>query len=155
MGLYHEVVLRRTYDNQSCSVARSLEVVGERWTLLVVRDALTGVSRFSEFRRRLGVAASVLSVRLDRLVEMGVLERVPYQRHPTRYEYRLTCRGEELAPVVFCLMRWGDRHLAGDAVPPLTSSHTGCGGQVEARLVCGECAVQVAHDEITMRYNHD
>src|SRR5918999_5416953 len=101
-------MLRRTYDRELCTVARSLEVIGERWTLLIVRDALTGLSRFDQFRRRLGIAANVLSVRLDGLVGAGVLERGAYPTHPPRYEYRLTPMGRELAVVVVALLQWGN-----------------------------------------------
>jgi DNA-binding HxlR family transcriptional regulator len=143
-----KVVLRRTYDNQVCSVARTLELVGERWTLLIVRDALMGVSRFGEFRRRLGVTASVLAGRLDRLAAAGVVERVPYQSRPTRYEYHLTSKGQELMSVVLSLMQWGDRHLTDEHGPPRTVRHRDCGGVVETRLRCRGCAAEPAPGEI-------
>jgi DNA-binding HxlR family transcriptional regulator len=132
-------------------VARTLEVVGERWTLLIVRDALTGVSRFDHFRRRLGVAASVLKVRLDRLVAAGVLERSPYQRRPFRYDYRLTAKGRELALVILSLMSWGDRHLVGDEGPPKTARHDGCGGRVTLQLTCLGCHTPVTPDDVVTR----
>lgn len=141
-------MLARTYDTQSCSVAWTLEVVGERWTLLIVRDAMLGVSRFGDFRHRLGVAASVLAVRLNRLASAGVIERVPYQQRPVRYEYRLTPKGRELGLVVLALMRWGDRYLAGEAGPPRTAHHAGCEGRVEPRLMCRACAREVVPDEV-------
>src|SRR5215468_3229342 len=99
-------MLRRTYDDQICSIARALEVIGERWTLLIVRDALLGRSRFDDFQHSLGLARNVLTDRLNRLVEAGVLERVPYQQHPPRHEYRLTPMGHELAVPVIGLMHW-------------------------------------------------
>jgi DNA-binding HxlR family transcriptional regulator len=145
-------MLRRTYDNQDCSVARTLEVVGERWTLLIVRDALMGICRFDEFRRRLGIAASVLSVRLDMLLAAGIIERLPYHSRPVRYEYHLTAKGHELAVIVFSLMRWGDRHLAGESGPPVTTHHSGCGGEVASRLVCEDCAAELTTDEIDISY---
>jgi DNA-binding HxlR family transcriptional regulator len=102
-----------TVDDQSCSIARSLCVLGERWTLLILRDALLGATRFAEFREELGVAPDVLSDRLATLVEYGVFEREPY-REPgarTRYAYRLTPAGNELAIVLGALQQWGDEHL--------------------------------------------
>lgn len=144
-------MLRSTYDNQRCAVAWSLEVVGERWTLLIVRDALLGATRFGEFRARLGITASVLAARLDRLVTAGVLERVPYHSQPTRYEYRLTASGKELALVVLSLMSWGDRHFTGHRVPPKAAFHDGCGGRVQPRLQCCLCHVEVPPDQIVIR----
>jgi DNA-binding HxlR family transcriptional regulator len=145
-------MLRRTYENERCTVARTLEVIGERWTLLIVRDALTGLSRFDQFRRRLGIAANVLSVRLDGLVGAGVLERVAYHAHPPRYEYRLTPMGQELAVVVVGLMQWGNKYLAGEAGPPLSCHHDGCGGAVEAALTCRGCGADLNNDKVGISY---
>lgn len=132
-------MLGRTYDDQVCSIARSLEVLGERWTLLIVRDALLGLRRFEEFHDSLGVARNVLTDRLGRLVEAGVLERVPYQQRPPRYEYQLTPMGRDLAVPVIALMHWGDRYLAGPAGPPRLTQHRDCGGAVAATLTCTAC----------------
>jgi DNA-binding HxlR family transcriptional regulator len=133
-------MLKRTYDDQVCSLARTLEVVGERWTLLIIRDTLTtGASRFDDFLERLDIARNVLTDRLRGLVEHGVLERARYQERPERFEYRLTAKGMELATPVVALMTWGDRHLAGPEGPPRVIEHPGCGGRVSARLVCEEC----------------
>ncbi len=137
-------MLGRTYDDQVCSIARALEVLGERWTLLIVRDALLGLRRFDDFRRSLGVARNVLTERLGRLVDTGILERVPYQDRPTRYEYQLTAIGRELAVPVIGLMHWGDRHLAGRAGPPRLTKHHACGGTVSATLTCTECGQMIA-----------
>src|SRR5688572_5843873 len=104
-------MLQRTYPDQVCSLARALEVLGERWTLLIVRDALLGVTRFDDLLRGLGVARNILTDRLRRLVDAGVLERVEYQQRPPRSEYRLTPVGRELGVAVVALMHWGDRHL--------------------------------------------
>ena len=103
-------MLHNTYEGQRCSVARALEIVGERWTILIVRDAFLGVRRFDEFQRSLGVARNVLNTRLQRLVEAGVLERRRYQERPERFEYVLTDAGRELRPVVEALRDWGARH---------------------------------------------
>src|SRR5919197_5982231 len=126
-------MLGRTYD-QVCSVARTLEVVGERWTILILRDALIGVRRFDQFLNRLGIARNVLTDRLNRLVDNGILERVAYQERPLRHEYHLTRKGRELTPVIVTLMEWGDRYLAGDDGPPVTIEHRDCGGHVVSQL---------------------
>ena len=141
-------MLGRTYDDQVCSVARALEVLGERWTLLIVRDAMLGLRRFDDLQRSLGVARNVLTDRLGRLVDAGILERVPYQEHPARYEYRLTAMGRELGVPVISLMHWGDRHLAGPAGPPRLTRHHDCGGDVALAFVCTTCGARVAPAEV-------
>lgn len=143
-------VLNRTYDNQVCSVARALEVVGERWTLLIVRDALLGIRRFDDFQRGLGVARNVLANRLERLVEAGILERTLYQEHPPRHEYRLTERGRDLQPVIFSLMRWGDKYAAPDG-PPLMMLHRGCGGELDNHRICNKCGQALEPRDIETR----
>src|SRR5215211_2630900 len=105
-------MLRRIYDNQICSIARTLEVVGERWTLLIVRDAFLGLRRFDQFQESLGIARNVLSDRLNRLVEAGIFERVRYSERPERFEYRLTAKGRELDVALTALRQWGDKHLS-------------------------------------------
>ncbi len=140
---YHRGMLARTYPDQICSVARALEVVGERWTLLIVRDALLGLTRFDDLLRSVGVARNILADRLRRLVEAGVLERVAYQQRPPRSEYRLTPMGRELGVAVVALMHWGDRHLADAAGPPRLTHHRGCGGSLEVQLHCRRCGEAV------------
>ena len=105
-------MLKRDYEGQVCSIARSLELVGDRWTLLIVRDLILGLSRFDEFLDSLGVASNVLTDRLNRLVDEEIAERVPYSDRPERFEYRLTTKGRELGPVLLALMQWGDRHIS-------------------------------------------
>jgi DNA-binding HxlR family transcriptional regulator len=105
-------VLPNDYEGQNCSIARALEVVGERWTLLIIRDALLGLCRFDQFQESLGVARSVLTYRLNRLVEEGILARVRYSERPERYEYRLTTKGRDLAVALAGLRQWGDRYLS-------------------------------------------
>jgi len=131
-------VLNRTYENQICSIARALEVVGERWTLLILRDAFLGVRRFDDFHTSLGIARNVLADRLHLLVDHGVLERVRYHQHPERFEYHLTPAGRELLTVLVALMRWGDRHRAEHG-PPRVAEHAGCGGEVVEQLACTRC----------------
>jgi DNA-binding HxlR family transcriptional regulator len=137
-------MLGRTYDDQVCSIARTLEVLGERWTLLVVRDSLLGLRRFDDFQHSLGVARNVLTERLKRLVDAGVLERVPYQQRPQRFEYQLTAIGRELAVPLVALMHWGDRHLAGPDGPPRLTRHHDCGGALHTTLTCAACGQSVS-----------
>jgi DNA-binding HxlR family transcriptional regulator len=132
-------VLHNTYDGQDCSVARALEVIGERWTILILRDAFLGVRRFDDFQRSLGIARNVLNTRLQRLVDAGLLERRRYQVRPERHEYRLTTMGLDLWPSILALMQWGDRHLSGPDGPPLRVEHRDCGGLVDDRRTCERC----------------
>ena len=142
-------MLGRTYDGQVCSLARALEVVGERWTLLIVRDALLGLSRFEEFSDSLGVARNVLADRLARLVDAGVLERVRYQRRPDRFDYRLTAMGEGLALPVLALTQWGDAYLVGPHGPPRLAKHADCGGEARVGLTCRHCG-RAVHENIEL-----
>jgi DNA-binding HxlR family transcriptional regulator len=135
-------VLPRTYDNQVCSIARTLEAIGDRWTMLVIRDAFLGVRRFEDFQRDLGVARNVLTDRLARLVDDGILERHRYQERPERFEYQLTEKGVDLWPVLVSLMKWGDRHAAPDG-PPTLILHRDCGGEVDERFRCTACGADV------------
>jgi len=105
-------MLRRDYDGQDCSIARALEVVGERWTLLIIRDVFSGRRRFDELQESLGIARNVLTNRLNRLVDEGILERVRYSERPQRFEYRLTAKGRELYVALTALRQWGDKHLS-------------------------------------------
>lgn len=130
------MVLPRDYQGQRCSIARTLEVVGERWSLLVVRDAFFGVRRFTDFARHLGIPRAVLTERLDRLVEEGVLERVPGPGRRT--EYALTPKGVELWPVLRAMAAWGDEHYS-PAGPRRVSTHAGCGGAVGSSGACARC----------------
>ncbi|MEU5726437.1 helix-turn-helix domain-containing protein [Micromonospora sp. NPDC047738] len=145
----------RIYADQTCSIARSLDVVGERWSLLIVREALVGATRFDVFLRNLGIARNVLADRLGTLVDGGVLQRVPYQERPLRHEYHLTDRGRELVPVILALMQWGDRHFAGPAGAPRIAEHDGCGGAAQAVMHCVECDRPLTPAEVTTRPNPD
>ncbi len=143
-------MLGNTYDNQTCSIARTLELIGERWTILIIRDAFLGVRRFDEFQRSLGVARNVLQGRLERLVENGILERVRYQERPERFEYRLTEKGLDLWPVVVSLLSWGDRHAAPEG-PPVLLEHRGCGGRVNDRRICETCGALLGPRDVKAR----
>ena len=146
-------MLRRTYENQDCSIARALETIGERWTLLILRDAFLGTRRFDDFQKSLGIARNVLTVRLKTLTDQGLLERRRYQERPERYEYRLTEKGVDLWPVLFTLMRFGDKHAAdGDEIlPPTLVEHRACGTQIDDHMCCPKCAVQVGPHEVVAK----
>src|SRR6201995_2265255 len=128
-------MLGRTYEGQNCSVAKTLELVGERWTVLILREIFFQRRRFDEMADSLGIARNVLTARLGRLVEEGVLERVAYQERPERFEYRLTEKGLELWPVIVGLVRWGDEHYPEEAGPPRLLEHRDCGGAVTVHLM--------------------
>jgi DNA-binding HxlR family transcriptional regulator len=140
-------MLPRTYDNQVCSIARALEMVGDRWTMLVIREAFMGTRRFDDFQRKLGCARNVLTDRLNRLVDVGVLKRKPYQARPPRYEYRLTRKGVELWPAMMTLKNWGDKHLAPDG-PPVLILHNDCGGEIDERLHCSKCGAELGPTDV-------
>jgi DNA-binding HxlR family transcriptional regulator len=142
-------VLPRTYEGQNCSIARTLEIVGERWTLLVVRDVLRGSHRFEDFRTSLGIAHNVLSDRLARLTEAGVLERRQYQTRPDRFEYHITERGLDLWPIVMSLLLYGDRYHAPDG-PPLLTTHHGCGGRLTPRFTCDSCGASLGPADVDL-----
>jgi DNA-binding HxlR family transcriptional regulator len=144
-------VLGRTYDDQICSLARTLEVVGERWTLLIVRDALHGIARFEDFQASLDIARNTLTDRLGLLVDYGVFDRVLYQERPERHEYRLTRRGRDLVTAIVALIEWGDTHRPDPDGPPRRIEHAGCGGRVVARLYCTRCKELTRPDQIVSR----
>jgi DNA-binding HxlR family transcriptional regulator len=141
-------MLPRTYEEQNCSVARALEVLGDRWTLLVIRDAFLGVRRFDDFQRGLGVARNVLSDRLQRLVDEGLLERHRYHERPQRFEYRLSQKGIDLWPAIVTLMKWGDRYYAPPGGPPRVVRHRVCGGEVTDHLTCSICGTPLTAREV-------
>jgi DNA-binding HxlR family transcriptional regulator len=143
-------MLGNTYESQVCSIARSLEMIGERWTLLIIRDAFLGIRRFDDFQRSLGVARNVLQGRLERLVDGGILERVRYQERPERFEYRLTEMGLDLWPVVVSLLNWGDKHLSPDG-PAMILEHRGCGGHVNDRRICDACGALLGPRDVKAR----
>ncbi len=136
-------------DQQVCSVARALSVVGERWTLLILRDAFLGTRRFDQFQANLGITRHRLSERLGKLVEQDVLVKVPYHERPLRHEYRLTRKGLALYPVLMSLGKWGDDWMAGEEGPPLEYVHAGCGQQTKPTLNCSECGEMLRPQEVT------
>jgi DNA-binding HxlR family transcriptional regulator len=140
------MMLNRDYPTQYCSVASTLEIIGERWTILILRDVFVGIRRFEELQRHLGVARNILQARLERLVEHGVLVKRPYQERPVRQEYRLTEKGADLWPVLVSLLQWGDRYaIAGER--PMILQHRGCGGELNDRRRCTGCGADVTVTE--------
>jgi DNA-binding HxlR family transcriptional regulator len=129
-------MLKREYEGQDCSIARALELVGDRWTLLIVRDLVLGVSRFDAFLDSLGVASNVLTDRLNRLVDERIVERVRYSERPERFEYRLTPKGRELGLVLLALMQWGDRHVSEK--PPRIARRRSDRSRVSVALVAAD-----------------
>ena len=122
-----------------CSIVRPLSLLGDRWTLVILRQAFAGIRRFEDFQSTLGISRSRLADRLERLVEHGILVRRPYKDNRTRHEYRLTERGHDLYPVLMALRDWGDRHMADDG-PPVRYLHDDCGGEAHVSLQCDRCA---------------
>jgi DNA-binding HxlR family transcriptional regulator len=128
----------------NCSIAKTLDVVGEWWTPLILRDAFRGKRRFDEFHESLGMARSVLTARLKKLTDQGVLERTRYSEHPPRYEYRLTEKGRALFPVIVALIQWGDEWAAGPDGPPVVFRHDACGHVTQPALTCPHCRGEVS-----------
>lgn len=144
------MALGKDYDGQDCALARALELVGERWTMLVLRDAFYGVRRYSDFAEHLGAPRAVLAERLQALVDAGVLEKVRYQDAPVRYEYVLTEAGQELWPAVNALAWWGSRHRAA-GVSRRGFYHVGCGGRLDVTSTCPKCGHAVAAADVEAR----
>ncbi|MFD2083393.1 DNA-binding transcriptional regulator, HxlR family [Actinopolymorpha cephalotaxi] len=144
------MALGKDYQGQDCSLARALELVGERWTMLVLRDAFYGVRRFSDFADHLGIPRAVLTERLQALVDAGVLARQRYQESPPRDEYVLTEVGEELWPALYALSRWGERH-ATTGKPRRVFRHAGCGRRLDLTGACPACGHFVPAREVETR----
>ena len=126
-------------DQQDCSVAQALSVVGDRWTMLILKEAFMRVRRFDDFQERTGAPRPVLAERLKALVDDGVLEKRLYSERPDRFEYRLTEKGRDLWPVLISLLRWGDRWMTGRQGPPVEVRHRTCGHAIHPELACPEC----------------
>lgn len=132
--------MRKTsFAEMNCSVAQALEIVGEWWTLLILRDSFLGVRRFDDFVDRLGISRNVLTNRLDTLVDAGILARRPYDEGRGRYDYLLTDKGRALWPVMTALRQWGDEWILGDGNEPLVVEHRGCGNVATGVYVCEHC----------------
>ena len=145
----HDVVHDLSHRFEADSVSRTLALLGERWTLLILREAFFGVRRYGQLVRNLGIPRPTLSVRLRTLVDAGLLERVRYATDPARYEYRLTRAGIDLFPSIVTLMRWGDAHLAGPEGAPIVLRHTDCGEIADPHLACSRCGGAVDARSVT------
>ncbi|HEX5120143.1 MAG TPA: helix-turn-helix domain-containing protein [Pseudonocardiaceae bacterium] len=130
---------RTQFGEMACSIARTLDIFGEPWTPLILRDVWVGINRFDQIWADLGISSKVLTQRLAWLVETGVLERRQYSTHPPRHEYALTEKGTELCDVLLVMTRWGDRWLAGEAGPPVLHRHQACGHIAKVELTCPQC----------------
>jgi DNA-binding HxlR family transcriptional regulator len=144
-------MLGNDYEGQLCNVAAALEVIGERWSLLIVRELFLGVRRFDEMQADLGIARNVLQTRLTRLVDEGVLEKRLYRERPPRHEYFLTDKGLDLWPTIVALMSWGDEHAPRPGGPPVLLEHEGCGGAVDAHRICEACGARLSAREVRAR----
>jgi DNA-binding HxlR family transcriptional regulator len=131
------------------SVGRALGLIGDHWTLMILREALFGVRRFGQLARNLGIPRPTLSARLRSMVDSGLLERAQYASDPDRYEYRLTQAGRDLFGAAVMLMRWGDKYLAGPEGPPLVLRHHECGQIADPTLVCGKCGKTITAHNVT------
>jgi DNA-binding HxlR family transcriptional regulator len=136
-----------------CSIARALSVVGDRWTLLLLRDLFLGARRFEHFEASLGASPHVLSTRLRKLVDHDILERRPYQERPLRHEYRLTEKGRDLYPVIVGLVGWGDRWMADEHGPPVLLEHQTCGHTMHPELHCSECGESLRAQDVSAHFS--
>jgi DNA-binding HxlR family transcriptional regulator len=139
---------RASFEDMNCSIARSLEVIGEWWTLLILRDAFFGITRFDDFQARLGIARNILTKRLDTLIDHGVLEPRCYDEARGRNDYVLTDKGRALWPVLVTIRQWGDEWLLGAGNEPVRMLHTTCGAQTTAVLTCDHCGERLAGREV-------
>ena len=135
------------YDGQNCSMARALEVVGDRWTMLIMRETFRRPRRFDDLQETLGMARNVLTDRLQRLCEDGLLERRLYQERPARYEYAQTAKARDLFPVMVAFVRWGDKYFAPNG-PPRLIRHRACGGDVVQKMSCSSCGEELTMEDI-------
>jgi DNA-binding HxlR family transcriptional regulator len=142
-------VKRTPFADWPCSVARSVDLLGDWWTPLVLRECYYGVRRFDAFQRSLGIGRNILTQRLNRLVDEGLLERRPYHDRPVRHEYVLTDKGRDFFPVIAAIARWGDRWLAGDDGPPVVLHHTQCDHDMHAEVVCSQCGEPIELRDVT------
>jgi DNA-binding HxlR family transcriptional regulator len=141
---------RTSFADMTCSIARTLDIAGEWWSPLILRDVHLGITRFDDLRRDLGISRKVLTERLERLVEQGVLERRAYSEHPPRHDYVLTEKGGELVDVLLAMLAWGDRWTAGDKGPPVLLRHQGCGELTHSEIRCARCGKLLHAKEVTV-----
>lgn len=141
--------MKREFSEWPCSLARAVDVFGDSWTLLIVRDAMQGLARFDEFQRSLNIARNTLSDRLAKLVESGVMVKQFYQDNPPRYEYVLTEMGRDFFPVLATILTWGDKWLDNGGGAPVSLQHRDAGHTIATQVVCAQCGEAVAHEDIT------
>ena len=139
------------FDPSACSVVRTLDVLGDTWSILVLRDIFLGAHRYDQIQQHLGIARNILAARLKRLVEHGLLEKRQYEAHPPRFEYHLTRKGLDLQPVLVGLMQWGDRYVADARGGPVVLNHRACGHPVQAVTMCEACGERVSPRQTTAR----
>ena len=137
---------KQAFADISCSIARAVGVIGQRWTPLIVRDLFAGMTRFEDLRRDLGIASNILAARLDDLERNGVVERRQYHSTPARYEYVLTEKGRDLYPVIAAILAWGDKWQSAADGPPALTVHADCGQVTTAKTVCAECGGELNAD---------
>jgi DNA-binding HxlR family transcriptional regulator len=138
----------RSLQHANCSIARTVSILGERWTLVILRQAFLGARRFEDYQRGLGIARNMLADRLRTLVDEGILERRPYSEHPPRWEYRLTRKGRDLYPILVTLMQWGDRYGGHEDGAPMVLVHEPCGHDAAPALTCSHCGEPIDPREI-------
>lgn len=141
---------RTSFAKMRCSLGRSLEIVGDWWSPLILRDLFLGLSRFDELVENLGISRNLLASRLKALIEKGVVERAPYQERPRRYAYRLTDSGRDLVPSMLALTAWGDRWAQPDEGAPLVFVHTACGQRFEPQVTCSACGGPATADTVAV-----
>ena len=141
--------MRTTLSDASCSIARTMDIIGDGWTALILRDVFAGITRFEQFQQDLDVSRKLLAARLDRLVAEGILERRRYSKHPPRYDYVPTEKGAELFPVIAAIMRWGDHWTAGPAGPPALIRHETCGAHTTGEVICDHCGEPLKLHDVT------
>lgn len=134
-----------------CTIARTVDLLGEGWTLLVMRQACLGTRRFEDFQRDLGIGRNILTLRLNRLVDEGLLTRVEYQQRPVRHEYRLTDKGRDVYPILAAMAAYGDRWLVGEEGTPLVLHHKRCDHDMHAVVTCSECAAPLDVRQVQAR----
>jgi DNA-binding HxlR family transcriptional regulator len=144
---YAGTVPKQSFADISCSIARAVDVIGQRWTPLIVRDLFAGMTKFEDIRRDLGIAPNILAARLDELERNEIVERRQYQSAPARHEYVLTEKGRDLYPVIATLLAFGDKWLSLDG-PPVLTVHSGCGHVTSAKTVCAECGGELNADNV-------
>jgi DNA-binding HxlR family transcriptional regulator len=140
---------KTSFANMRCSLARGLDLIGDWWSPLIIRDLFLNVTRFDELVEDLGISRNLLATRLKSLVAKGIIERIPYQDHPPRYEYRLTEAGVDLVPAILALSEWGDRWARPKEGSPILYVHATCGHRFRPAVTCSECGEAITAATVT------